>query len=145
MLSKFSEDLKTALKAHEKLKVTALRNIIAKVKAIQIDRKEQLTDADIQKILLSYSKQLKDSIDQYQAAGRADLVDNEAAELSIVESYLPEQLTEAEIKTIVQRIISESGATSMADMGKVMPLVMQAISGKGDGKIASKLVREFLA
>lgn len=145
MLSKFSEDLKTALKAHEKLKVTALRNIIAKVKAIQIDRKEQLTDADIQKILLSYSKQLKDSIDQYQAAGRADLVDNESAELRIVESYLPEQLTEAEIKTIVQRIISESGAASMADMGKVMPLVMQAISGKGDGKIASKLVREFLA
>ncbi|NOZ09273.1 MAG: GatB/YqeY domain-containing protein [FCB group bacterium] len=144
MLSKFSEDLKAALKARDKIKVSALRNIIAKVKAIQIDRKTQLTDADIQKILLSYTKQLRDSIDQYQAAGREDLVENETAELRIIESYLPEQMTEDEIKAVVQKIIGETGAATMTDMGKVMPLVMQAISGKGDGKIASKFVREFL-
>ncbi len=145
MLSKLSEDLKTAMKARDKEKVMALRNIIAKIKAIQIDQKETLSESEIQKILLSYTKQLKDSISQYQKAGREDLVENESAELHTIESYLPAQMSIDELRDVVKTIIAETEASSMADLGKVMPLVMKTIAGKGDGKIASRLVREALS
>jgi len=138
-------DLKVAMKSGDKQRVTALRNIIAKIKAIQIDTGETLSDEGAQKVLLSYSKQLKDSISQFRNANREDLVEKESAELLIVEGYLPEQLSEEEIKHIVQKIISDAGASTMADMGKVMPQVMAAIAGKGDGKIAAAFVREQLS
>jgi len=114
-------------------------------KAIQIDQKETLSESEIQKILLSYTKQLKDSISQYQKAGREDLVENESAELHTIESYLPAQMSIDELRDVVKTIIAETEASSMADLGKVMPLVMKTIAGKGDGKIASRLVREALS
>lgn len=145
MLSKFQQDLKTAMKAGEKGRVLALRNIIAKVKARQIDKGEDLKNDEIQKILQSYAKQLKDSINQYTNAGRMDLADNESAELILVENYLPKQLSDDEIKAIVQNAINETGASGIAEMGKVMPVVMKAIAGRGDGKVAQQFVKELLS
>ena len=91
-----------------------------------------------------FAKKLKDSITQYKNGNRIDLAETEQIELNFVESYLPEQLTEDDLRKIVQEVITESGATSMADMKNIMPLLMPKIAGKGDGKLASNLVRKIL-
>ena len=145
MLSRLRKDLKTAMKASDKVRVTALRNVIAKVRAREIDTGKELSEQDIIKVLSGYEKQLRDSIFQYESANRQDLVDKEAQELTVIQEYLPVPLTDEEVKAVVQKVIATTGATSMADMGKVMPAVMQEISGKGDGKLAQAYVKELLA
>ena len=90
------------------------------------------------------AKKLKDSIEQYKNGGREDLAENEQKELSVVESYLPEQLSEDDLRKIVQKTIDDSGAKSMADIKMIMPILMPKIAGKGDGKLASNIVREIL-
>jgi len=144
MLTQFQESLKTALKSGDKPLVQAYRNILAKIKARQIEKREPLTETEVQQILQSYAKQLKDSIDQYNRAGREDLVEKETFELTIVEKYLPTQLSEAEIRAILQEIIEEQSATTLRDLGKVMPVAMQRLVGRADGKQVQQLVRELL-
>ena len=137
-------DMKNAMKKKEKEKLLALRNIISSIKAKQIDSGKTLTDDESIKLIQGMAKKLKDSIEQYKNGGRDDLAENEQSELSIVESYLPEQMSEAVLRDIVKETIKESGASSMADMKNVMPLLMPKIAGKGDGKLASNIVKELL-
>ena len=138
-------DMKSAMKAGEKAELGALRNLIGKVKAKQIDSGKTLTDDECIKVMATSAKQLKDSIHQYKNGGRDDLAENEAFELSIVERYLPEQMSEDDVRGIVQKTIADVGAESMKDMGKVMGVAMQAVGGEADGSIVQKMVREELS
>ena len=122
-----------------------LRNIIGKIKAAQIDKGESLTDEESLKILKTAAKQLKESIDQYQKGGRDDLAEKEAFELSLLEKYLPEQLSEEQIRETVKNIVKNTGAGSMQDMGKVMGATMKELAGSADGKIVQKIVQEELS
>ena len=145
MLSRLMNDMKSAMKAGEKAELGALRNLIGKVKAKQIDSGKTLTDDECIKVMATSAKQLKDSIHQYKNGGRDDLAENEAFELSIVERYLPEQMSEDDVRAIVQKTITDVGAESMKDMGKVMGVAMQTVGGEADGSIVQKIVREELS
>ena len=145
MLSRLMNDMKSAMKAGEKAELGALRNLIGKVKAKQIDSGKTLTDDECIKVMATSAKQLKDSIHQYKNGGRDDLAKNEAFELSIVERYLPEQMSEDDVRAIVQKTIADVGAESMKDMGKVMGVAMQTVGGEADGSIVQKMVREELS
>ena len=145
MLEQLQEELKIAMKAGEKAKMMGLRNIIGKIKATQIDKGETLTNEESLKILKTAAKQLKESIDQYQKGGRDDLAEKEAFELTLLEKYLPEQLSEEQIRQTVKNIVKNTGAGSMQDMGKVMGATMQELAGSADGKIVQKIVQEELS
>ena len=145
MLDQLQEELKIAMKAGEKAKMMGLRNIIGKIKATQIDKGETLTNEESLKILKTAAKQLKESIDQYQKGGRDDLAEKEAFELTLLEKYLPEQLSEEHIRQTVKNIVKNTGAGSMLDMGKVMGATMQELAGSADGKLVQKIVQEELS
>jgi len=145
MLDQLQEELKIAMKAGEKAEMMGLRNIIGKIKAAQIDKGETLTNEETLKILKTSAKQLKESIDQYQKGGRDDLAEKEAFELTLLEKYLPEQLSEEHIRQTVKNIVKNTGAGSMLDMGKVMGATMQELAGSADGKIVQKIVQEELS
>lgn len=145
MLDQLQEELKIAMKAGEKAKMMGLRNIIGKIKATQIDKGETLTNEESLKILKTAAKQLKESIDQYQKGGRDDLAEKEAFELTLLEKYLPEQLSEEHIRQTVKNIVKNTGSGSMQDMGKVMGATMQELAGSADGKIVQKIVQEELS
>ena len=145
MLNQLQEELKIAMKAGERAKMIGLRNIIGKIKAAQIDKGESLTDEESLKILKTAAKQLKESIDQYQKGDRDDLAEKEAFELSLLEKYLPEQLSEEQIRETVKNIVKNTGAGSMQDMGKVMGATMKELAGSADGKIVQKIVKEELS
>ena len=145
MLDQLQEELKIAMKSGEKAKMMGLRNIIGKIKATQIDKGETLTNEESLKILKTAAKQLKESIDQYQKGGRDDLAEKEAFELTLLEKYLPEQLSEEQIRQTVKNIVKNTGAGSMQDMGKVMGATMQELAGSADGKIVQNIVQEELS
>jgi len=145
MLDQLQEELKIAMKAGEKAEMMGLRNIIGKIKAAQIDKGETLTNEESLKILKTAAQQLKESIDQYQKGGRDDLAEKEAFELTLLEKYLPEQLSEEHIRQTVKNIVKNTGAGSMLDMGKVMGATMQELAGSADGKIVQKIVQEELS
>jgi len=145
MLSKFQEELKSAMKSGDKQKINAIRNIFGKLKAQQIDKGEDLTEEESLKIIQSSVKQLKDSIKQYSNAGRNDLAEAESYELSFLKGYLPKQMCDDKLKEIIIQKIDETGAKSISDIGKVMGVLMKEIAGKADGKIAQQIVRELLS
>ena len=145
MLNQLQKELVVAMKAGEKAKMMGLRNIIGKLKAAKIDKGEPLTNEESLKILKSAAKQLKESIDQYQKGGRDDLVEEEAYELSLLEKYLPEQLSEKIIRETVKNIVENTGAESIQDMGQVMGAAMKEFAGSADGKLVQKIVQEELS
>lgn len=140
MLETIRKDLKDAMKASDKLKITALRNIVAKIKAKEIEKGESLDENEILKVCLSASKQVKESIKQFKDANRNDLVENELLELKVIEGYLPKQLSEEEILIKIKEKISNSDASSPSDMGKIMGPLMKELSGLADGKIVQRMV-----
>ncbi len=140
MLETIRKDLKDAMKASDKLKITALRNLVAKIKAKEIEKGESLDENEILKVCLSASKQVKESIKQFKDANRTDLVENELLELKVIEGYLPKQLSEEEILKKIKEKISNSDASSPSDMGKIMGPLMKELSGLADGKIVQKLL-----
>ena len=144
MIELIANDLKSAMKSQNKPKITGLRNLLGKLKAKQIDKGSDLNDKECIKILNSTAKQLKDSIKQYSDADRLDLVEKENYELLLVENYLPEPISEDNVKKEILKVISENNANSMADMGKIMGIVMNNFSGSVDGNIVQKLVRDEL-
>ena len=145
MLDQLQEELKTAMKAGDKPRMTGLRNIIGKLKASQIDKGEELTGDESLKILKSAAKQLKESVEQYQKGGRDDLAEKELFELSLLEKYLPEQISEGKIRDAVKNTIQSSSAESMQDMGRVMGFLMNELAGTADGKLVQKIVQEELS
>jgi len=145
MLNQLQKELVVAMKAGEKAIMMGLRNIIGKLKAAKIDKGESLTNEESLKILKSAAKQLKESIDQYQKGGRDDLAEEEAYELSLLEQYLPKQLSEEIIRETVKNIVENTGAESIQNMGKVMGAAMKEFAGSADGKLVQKIVQEELS
>ena len=145
MLNQLQQELVVAMKAGEKAKMMGLRNIIGKLKSAKIDKGESLTDEESLKILKSAAKQLKESIDQYQKGGRDDLAEEEAHELSLLEKYLPEQLSEEIIRETVKNIVENTGAESIQNMGQVMGAAMKEFAESADGKLVQKIVQEELS
>ncbi len=141
---RLSEDLKKALKAGEKDALSVIRMIKAAIKNKEIEKGTPLGDEDINGVLMSLARQRKESIEQFSKAGRQDLVEKETKELSIVQSYLPRQLTEEELREIIQDAIKETGAVGPKDMGKIMKSVMAKTKGQVDGKVVSELVKNLL-
>lgn len=145
MLHQIEIDLKDALKNQDKAKVGVLRILISKCKNKSIATGKPLEDSEVMKVLQTAAKQHKESIKLYKQGERKDLVDQETAELNIVEAYLPSMMTEDEIKSIVLSVIEATGASTMADFGKVMPQVMKKGAGKIDGGVAQNLLKELLS
>ena len=145
MLSLLQEELIIAMKARDKAILTGLRNIIGKLKTHQIDKGEELTKQENINILQSVAKQLKDSIQQYQNCGREDLADTESFELKLIEKYLPEQLSEDDVRRLVQKTIVSSEIKSMNDMGKVMGILMKELSGLADGNMVQQIGKHELS
>ncbi|KGF33760.1 GatB/YqeY domain-containing protein [Hoylesella buccalis] len=147
LFEKVNEDIKTAMKERDKVALDTLRNI----KKVFLEAKtapganDTLEDADALKIIQKLAKQGKESAQTYIDAGRQDLADAELAQVSVIERYLPEQLSEAEIEKIVKTIIDQTGAASMKDMGKVMGMANKQLAGKADGKTISCIVKKLLA
>ena len=145
MIDSIKDQLKGAMISKDKNRIIALRNFLAKLKAKEIDKKEPLSKSESLKVLQSMAKQLKDSIDQYTDGGRVDLANKEKDELQILNEFLPTPLSEKEIEKIIDRVIKDSNASSMKDMGKVMGMAISKMDGRGDGSIISKLVKEKLS
>ena len=140
MLDIIRKDLKEAMKAGNKIKLNALRNLVAKIKATEIDKGELLTDEETMKVCMSSAKQIKESIKQFKNAGRDDLVKDEESELEIIQNYLPQQLSEEELIIKIRTVIKEQNAQSAADMGKIMGTLMQELAGTADGKFVQNIV-----
>jgi uncharacterized protein len=144
---KISDDLKAAMKSGDKLRLETLRTLRAalmeKEIALRGDGKTVSPDDEIA-TLNSAAKKRKESIEQFRAGGRNDLVDQETSELKIIQEYLPQQMGEADIKVAIEEVVKISGATSTADFGKVMPQVMKQLKGKADGKLIQELVKQRL-
>jgi len=145
MLNHLQDELKIAMKAGDKATMTGLRNIIGKLKASQIDKGEPLTKEEALKILKSAAKQIRESVEQYKKGGRDDLAEKELFELSLLDKYLPKQLTEDKIRKIVKETIQASGTESMQDMGRVMGMLMKELAESADGKLVQQIVREELS
>ena len=141
-------DLKTAMKQKQKDRLRVLRSLKAKLLEKEISEREggeaEISDEQTTEVLMKAAKQRKESIEQFENGDRPDLVEKEQYELEIIESYLPEMLSEEEIRAVARQKIDESGAKDLSDMGRVMGLMMQELKGKADGSKVSKVVKEEL-
>ena len=148
MRDKINADLKVAMKAGEKDRVGTLRLINAAIKSADIDArpsgKDKISDTDILSVLARMVKQRRDSIEQYTAGGRQDLADKEAAEIVVIEAYMPKQMDEVEAKAAITAVIEETGAAGPKDMGKVMGALKARYAGSMDFGKASAQVKELL-
>lgn len=145
IIKKVESGMKDAAKARDKIRLSALRMMKAALHNREIDSKDGLTDEDAIQVLSSLVKQRKDSIEQFKNGGRLELAEREEMELNIIQEFLPEQISEEEIKTKIEKAIEEVGAASVRDMGKVMKALMPEITGRADGKVVSELVKERLS
>ncbi|MDO4158932.1 MAG: GatB/YqeY domain-containing protein [Prevotellaceae bacterium] len=147
LFEQVSNDIKEAMKAHDKVRLETLRNI----KKVFLEAKtapganDTLEDADALKILAKLAKQGKESAATFTQQNRQDLADAELAQVSVIEEYLPKQLSEAEIEAVVKEIIAQTGASSIKEMGKVMGVASKQLAGKADGRIISTIVKKLLA
>ncbi len=144
LLERLDNDLKKALKESDKLRLSVLRLAKAAIKNQQIEKGRMLSDEEIISVLSTLSKQGKESIEQFSKGGREDLADRERQELTILQSYMPEQLSAEELESLILQAIKESSASNEADIGKVMRILMPRIKGVADGKWVNNRVKELL-
>lgn len=142
---RLNEDMKQAMRSQDKFKLSVIRMVRSAIKNIEIDQRRTLDDNEVLEVLSREIKQRKDSLQEFSKAGRDDLTENLQAEIAILMEYLPQQLTEEEVKAIVQQTIQEVGASSKADMGKVMGALMPKVKGLADGKIVNQYVQQLLS
>ncbi|HZH44498.1 MAG TPA: GatB/YqeY domain-containing protein [Lysobacter sp.] len=142
---RLTDDMKAAMKSGDKASLAAIRLINAAIKQKEVDERIEMDDAAVVAVLDKMVKQRRDSIAQYQAAGRADLADAEQAEIAVIERYLPAKLGETEIRAAVAAAIAETGAAGPADMGKVMGVLKPKLAGQADMGQVSALVKQALA
>ena len=140
-------DMKTAMKEREagKLRLSVIRLVRGAIRQQEIDGKKELTDEDVLGVIAKEVKSRRDSIEEFKKGNRQDLVDQNEAEIKILEGYLPEQMGEDEIRSLVAEAIEKVGATTPKDMGKVMKEIMPKTKGRADGKVVNGIVRELLA
>ena len=145
LTDKLSEDLKTAMKARDQLRMDALRMVKAALQNKEIELKKALDESEMSRVLLNQVKQRKEAAEQYQQGKRQDLADKELKELAIIEAYLPKALSQEELVQVVEAAVTETGAAGMKDMGKVMKAAQAKLAGQAvDGKQLSDLVRSKL-
>jgi uncharacterized protein len=146
LTDKIAADMKEAMRAKDAARLSTLRMLKSAVDYYKIEKKqEQLTDADVTTVIKKQIKQRQDSIEGFEKGGRADLVEKEKAELTVLKSYLPEELSPAQLEEIVKAAIAEVGAKTKADMGKVMKAVQTKAAGRADNKLVSQIVSANLA
>ncbi|OIR18062.1 yqey-like protein [mine drainage metagenome] len=139
-----TEDMKTAMRAKETARLGAIRLLLAAMKQREVDERIELTDADVVAIIEKMLKQRRDSISQYKAANRQDLVDVEEFEVAVLQTYMPQQLSEAEVIAAIAEAIAATGATGPQDMGKVMGVVKPKLAGRADMGKVSGLIKAQL-
>ncbi|WP_059171182.1 GatB/YqeY domain-containing protein [Bacillus sp. FJAT-27445] len=145
LLERLNNDMKQAMKTKDKDKLTVIRMVKASMQNEAIKHGRELSEDEELTVLSREMKQRKDSLHEFDKAGRPDLVEKLRQELSIVEIYMPQQLSEEELERIVKETIAETGANSKADMGKVMAAIMPKVKGKADGSLVNKLVQQHLS
>ncbi len=143
--TRFNEDFKAALRSGDKLRVSVIRLLTALIKNREVEKRGPLTDSEVIQAISTSCKQRQEAIEQFRQGGRQDLVEKEAAELAILQSYLPTALTSEELQAMVLDAIREVQATSPKEMGKVMAILMPRVTGRADGKVVNTLVREALS
>ena len=139
------EDLKDAMKNKDELKKNTVTMIRAAIKQIEVDKRVELNDDEVIEIISKEAKKRKDAIVEFEKAGRQDLIDQTNAELELIKSYLPEQLSVEELTSIIEETIKEVGAETMKDMGKVMQAVKTKTAGRADGKTINEIVKAKLS
>ena len=142
---RITDDMKSAMKAKDKQALKAVRMILEAIKQKEIDERIELNDAQVMTVIQKMVKQRKDSISQFSDAGRSDLVEIEEAELEIINNYMPEQLSDEEVASFVDKAINDSGANSMKDMGKLMGMLKSQLQGKADMSLVSQLIKSRLS
>ena len=142
---RLNDDMKLAMRNQDKFKLSVIRMVRAAIKNIEIDQRKTLDDQEVLDVLNREIKQRKDSLQEFEKAGRDDLAENLKAEIAILMEYMPQQLSEEEVKAIVQQTIQEVGASSKADMGKVMGALMPKVKGLADGKLVNQFVQQLLS
>lgn len=143
--AQISEDMKNAMRAKDSVRLGTIRLLQAAIKQREVDERVELADEDVISVLEKMLKQRRDSIAAYESANRTDLADIEKAEVLVLQAYLPKQLTEDEVKALLEKVVSDLGATSIKDMSKVMGAIKPLVAGKADmGKI-SGLIKARLA
>jgi len=138
-------EMKEAMKSRDALRLSTIRMVISSVKNRDIELRRELGDAEITETIVTLCKQRRESIRLFKEAGRQELVDKEEAELALLMSFLPQQLTREELESLVDKVILETSATSGKEMGKVMKALTPLVSGRADGKLVSEVVKEKLA
>jgi len=141
---RLTEDYKVAMKAGDSQRRDVLRSVRAALKSAAIDKRESLTEDEALAVVTRQAKQRRESIEQFTLGGRDDLVEKEEADLEVIESYLPQQMSAEEIETLVRTVIDEVGATSMRDIGKIMKTIMPRTQGRADGKLVNEVIRSLL-
>lgn len=144
LADRIKDDMKTAMRERDKDRLGTIRLILAAIKQKEVDERIELTDADVLAILDKMVKQRKDSITQFEAAGRDELAAKEQAEIEVISTYLPQQLSESEIDDLIAEAITASGAESMRDMGKVMGMLKPKLQGRADMGQVSGLIKAKL-
>ena len=142
--AQITEDMKTAMRAKDAARLSAIRLLLAAMKQREVDERIELSDADVLAIIEKMLKQRRDSVTQYEAGGRQDLVDVEKFEIGVLTGYMPQQMTEAEIAAEVTTAVAASGAKAMQDMGKVMALLKPKLAGRADMAKVSAMVKAKL-
>jgi len=141
---KLQNDLKEAMKNKDNAKRDTIRFLMSALKQIEVDERKELSDADIIKIIQKSLKQREDSMLAFKDANREDLYEKELAEATILKAYLPDQLSDEALKNIIQKHIDALGATSLKDLGKIMPLILAECAGVADGKRINTIAKEIL-
>ncbi len=138
------DDMKTAMKAGDKDRLNVVRLMLAAIKQVEVDERKELGDADVLGVLNKMVKQRRDSVSQFRQGGRDDLADKELREITVIEDYLPEQMPETELDAMIAEAISETGAASIRDMGKVMAAIKSKAEGRADMAAAGAKVKAKL-
>lgn len=142
--AEFSEEMKRAMRERNVARRDLMRFILAAVKNLEIELQREADDEEILQLLGKQAQQRRDSIESFQAGGREDLVAKEEVELAIISEYLPEQMSEDEVRVLVEAVILEVGASGPQDMGKVMGKIMPQVKGRADGRLINQMVRDSL-
>ncbi len=139
-----NEDLKAAMKSGDAFRKDTLRLMMSAIKQVEVDQRKTLTEEDVYGLLQTEAKKRRDSITEMRGAGRNDLADKEQAELTLIESYLPQQMTREELEVEARKAIAESGASSAKEMGNVMKVLMPRVKNRADGKLVNEVVKSLL-
>ena len=143
--TRLNDEMVIAAKARDKIRLSAIRMLKTALHNKEIDLMRPLNESETLQIISGMVKQRKDSIEQFAKGGRTDLVEKEEAELKVVQEFMPAQMSDDEVVSIIQKAIAEAGAVSVKDMGKVMKVLMPQLTGKADGKMVGEKVKELLS